>query len=184
MGAFIEESGSAAAWLPAEFLSAAKRYWLRVFPTVRREAIRWRSRAEEIPDPVLRQAALANLRAERLNLDGAAAFAAFAPDAHRPAVVRAQVALQAAYDYVDALAEQPCRDPIRNGDQLHKVLGAALDPTGPRIDYTRTIPNRMTLVICSASSIPATPLCASFPPTPRWRRRCSEPLGEWCPIKA
>ncbi len=78
---------------------------------------------------------LANLRTERLNLDGAAAFAAFVPDAHRPAVVRAQVALQAAYDYVDTLAEQPCRDPIRNGDQLHKVLGAALDPTGPRIDY-------------------------------------------------
>ena len=135
MGAFIEEGGSLAAWLPAEFLSAAKRYWLRVFPTVRREATRWRSRAEEIPDPVLRQAALANLRTERLNLDGAAAFAAFVPDAHRPAVVRAQVALQAAYDYVDTLAEQPCRDPIRNGDQLHKVLGAALDPTGPRIDY-------------------------------------------------
>jgi tetraprenyl-beta-curcumene synthase len=135
MGAFIEEGGSLAGGLPAEFLTAARRYWLRIFPTVRREATRWRSRAEEIPDPVLRRAAVANLRTERLNLDGAAAFAAFVPDAHRRAVVRAQVALQAAYDYVDTLAEQPCGDPIRNGDQLHKVLGAALDPGGPRIDY-------------------------------------------------
>jgi tetraprenyl-beta-curcumene synthase len=135
VGAFIEEGGSLAAWLPAEFAGAAKRYWLRIFPNVRREAARWRGRAREIPDPVLRGAALANLRMERLNLDGAAAFAAFVPDAHRPAVVRAQVAIQAAYDYVDTLAEQPCRDPIRNGDQLHKVLGAALDPSGPRIDY-------------------------------------------------
>jgi tetraprenyl-beta-curcumene synthase len=135
MGAFIEEGGSLAGWLPTEFASAAKRYWLGIFPTVRREATRWRRRAEEIPDPVLRRAALVNLRTERLNLDGAAAFAAFVPDAHRSAVVRAQVALQAAYDYVDTLAEQPCRDPVRNGEQLHEVLGAAVDPAGPRIDY-------------------------------------------------
>jgi tetraprenyl-beta-curcumene synthase len=117
------------------FASAAKRYWLGIFPRVRREAAHWRRRAAEIPDPVLRRAALTNLRTERLNLDGAAAFAAFVPDVHRSAVVRAQVALQVAYDYVDTLAEQPCRDPIRNGDQLHKVLAAALDPAGPRIDY-------------------------------------------------
>ncbi len=84
---------------------------------------------------MLRQAAVTNLCTERLNLDGAAAFAAFVPDAYRAAVVRAQVAIQAAYDYVDTLAEQPCRDPIRNGDQLHRVLSAALDPTGPQIDY-------------------------------------------------
>jgi tetraprenyl-beta-curcumene synthase len=121
--------------LVAGFAHAAKRYWLEVFPHVRREAARWRRRAKEIPDPVLRRAALTNLSAERLNLDGAAAFAAFVPDEHRVAVVRAQVALQVAYDYVDTLAEQPCRDPVRNGDQLHRVLGAALDPGGPRIDY-------------------------------------------------
>jgi tetraprenyl-beta-curcumene synthase len=126
-----DEGGS----LVAGFASAAKRYWLGIFPTVRREAAYWRRRAEEIPDPVLRRAAVTNLCTERLNLDGAAAFAAFVPDAYRAAVVRAQVALQAAYDYVDTLAEQPCRDPIRNGDRLHRVLSAALDPTGPQIDY-------------------------------------------------
>ncbi|HWX44347.1 MAG TPA: DUF2600 family protein [Solirubrobacteraceae bacterium] len=121
--------------LAAGFTSAARSYWFGVFPHVRREAARWRARAARIPDPALRQAALANLRAERLNLDGAAAFAAFVPEARRVPVIRAQVALQVAYDYVDTLAEQPCRDPIRNGRQLHSVLGAALDPGGPRIDY-------------------------------------------------
>jgi tetraprenyl-beta-curcumene synthase len=121
--------------LGAEFAGAAKRYWLGVFPHVLREAAHWRLRAEGITDPVLRQAALANLRAGRLHLDGAAAFAAFVPAAHRAAVVRAQVALQVAYDYVDTLAEQPCSEPVRNGDRLHQVLGAALDPAGPRIDY-------------------------------------------------
>jgi tetraprenyl-beta-curcumene synthase len=121
--------------LAAGFANAANRYWLGVFPHVLREAAYWRRRARRIPDSVLRETALANLSAERLNLDGAAAFAAFVPRAHRAVVVRAQVALQVAYDYVDTLAEQPCSDPVRNGDQLHKVLGAALDPAGPRIDF-------------------------------------------------
>jgi tetraprenyl-beta-curcumene synthase len=121
--------------LAAGFANAARSYWFAVFPRVRREAVQWRARAERIPDPALRRAALANLRAERLNLDGAAAFAAFVPERRRDAVVCAQVALQVAYDYVDTLAEQPCGDPISNGRQLHKVLGAALDPCAPPIDY-------------------------------------------------
>jgi len=121
--------------LGAAFAGAAQRYWLGVFPHVRREAAHWRRRAGEIVDPALRRTALANLETGRLHLEGAAAFAAFAPPAHRAAVIRAQVALQVAYDYVDTLAEQPCPDPVRNGDQLHQVLGAALDPTGPPVDF-------------------------------------------------
>jgi tetraprenyl-beta-curcumene synthase len=128
--------------LGAEFAGAARRYWLGVFPHVRREAAHWRFRAREITDPALRRAALENLSAGRLHLDGAAAFAAFVPAAHRAAVVRAQVALQVAYDYVDTLAEQPCSEPVRNGGQLHQVLGAALDPAGPRIDYYAHHPHR------------------------------------------
>jgi tetraprenyl-beta-curcumene synthase len=108
---------------------------LRVFPRVCREVGQWRCRAGAIPDPVLRQSALENLQAERMNLDGAAAFAAFAPAARRPIVVRAQVAFQAAYDYVDTLAEQDNPNPVRNGDRLHRALLAAVDSTPQRIDY-------------------------------------------------
>jgi tetraprenyl-beta-curcumene synthase len=118
-----------------EFAGAAQRYWLRVFPRVCREVGQWRGRAGAIPDPVLRQSALENLQTERLNLDGAAAFAAFAPAVRRPTVVRAQVAFQAAYDYVDTLAEQDNPDPVRNGDRLHRALLAALDSGPQRIDY-------------------------------------------------
>lgn len=121
--------------LAAEFAGAAKRYWLGVFPRVCHEVRHWRARASAIPDPVLRRLALENLRGERLNLDGAAAFAAFAPAVRRPAVVRAQVAFQAAYDYVDTLAEQHSPDPVRNADRLHRALLAALDPALGRVDY-------------------------------------------------
>jgi tetraprenyl-beta-curcumene synthase len=121
--------------LAGSFASAARRYWLGVFPRVCSEVRDWRRRAEGIPDPVLRQAALSNLHSERMNLDGAAAFAVFVPERQRAAVIRAQVAFQVAYDYVDTLAEQPSADPMRNGGQLHRALGAALDPAGPHVDY-------------------------------------------------
>jgi tetraprenyl-beta-curcumene synthase len=128
--------------LAAGFAGAARRYWLGVFPCVCHEVRHWRRRAEEIPDPVLRRLALVNLAAERRNLDGAAAFAAFVPPAFRLAVVRAQVAFQVAYDYVDTLAEQPSADPIRNGYHLHRALLAALDPASPHVDYYAHHPHR------------------------------------------
>jgi tetraprenyl-beta-curcumene synthase len=121
--------------LAAGFAKAARSYWVGVFPRVCREVGQWRGRAAAIPDPTLRRVALTNLRVERPNLDGAAAFAAFVPCARRTPVIRAQVALQVAYDYVDTLAEEPCADPIRNGRRLHGVLRAALDPGGPQGDY-------------------------------------------------
>jgi tetraprenyl-beta-curcumene synthase len=121
--------------LAAGFVSAASRYWLGVFPHVCHEARHWRRRAEEIPDPALRRLALLDLTRERWNLDGAAAFATFVPPPCRIVVVRAQVAFQVAYDYVDTLAELPSRDPVGNGRRLHSALLAALDPTAPRIDY-------------------------------------------------
>jgi tetraprenyl-beta-curcumene synthase len=76
-----------------------------------------------------------NLTEERWNLDGAAAFATFVPSAYRGAVVRAQVAFQVAYDYVDTLAELPSADPVGNGRQLHRALLAALELAAPRIDF-------------------------------------------------
>lgn len=123
------------AGLAGAFAGAAGRYWLDVFPRIEREVRYWRRRAEQIPDPALRRLALANLRAERGNLDGAAAFATFTPRAHRDTVVRAQVAFQIIYDYLDSLAEQPSDDPIRNGRQLHRALLIALDPTATHLDY-------------------------------------------------
>jgi tetraprenyl-beta-curcumene synthase len=111
--------------LATYFLRAARRYWLSVFPCIRRETRHWRERAEAIPDPVLRRLALEAQRIKRGNIEGSAAFAAFAPAAHRDEVVRAQVAFQSAYDYADTLSEQPSGDPVVNGRQLHQALLAA-----------------------------------------------------------
>jgi tetraprenyl-beta-curcumene synthase len=123
-------------WLSA-FIAAAGRYWLRVFLIVNREILAWENRALEIPDPSLRSLAITALRCERGNLEGAAAFAAFLPAAHRVRVVRASVAFQAAYDYADALSEQPSADPIGNSLALHTVLYDALGGSVTGVDYYR-----------------------------------------------
>ena len=83
----------------------------------------------------LRKVALTVLCTKRGNLEGAAAFAAFAPRRHRAAVIRAQVALQGIYDYVDTLAERQHRDQVGNSRQLHKAVCRALEPGAPHMDY-------------------------------------------------
>ncbi len=105
-----------------------------------REARIWHEQAGAIPDPVLRRLAFDAQHTKRGNLEGAAAFAAFAPVAHRSTVTRAQVALQAIYDYVDTLAEQPANDPIVNGRRLHHALLVALDPDAIHLDYYTNSP--------------------------------------------
>jgi tetraprenyl-beta-curcumene synthase len=67
-------------------------------------------------------------------MEGAAAFATLVPRARRRAVVRALVAFQAAYNYVDMLAEQPCKDPVANGRRLHEALCAAVSAGPEQVD--------------------------------------------------
>ena len=126
----------------AAFARAAYIYWFDVFPQVCREIDHWHKKADAIPDTALRQVALEVQISKRGNLEGAAAFAVFSPAANRPAVIRAQVAFQAVYDYVDNLAEQQSSDPIHNGRQLHQALLVSLDPTARHLDYYAYHPER------------------------------------------
>jgi tetraprenyl-beta-curcumene synthase len=117
------------------FAGAAVKYWLGIFPQVKRELRHWQRQALQIPDLALRRQALLTQRAERGNLDGAAAFAVLAPRAHRAQVVRASVAFQVTYEYVDSLAEEPAGDPVANGQRLHLALLTALSPHAEHPDY-------------------------------------------------
>jgi tetraprenyl-beta-curcumene synthase len=118
-----------------EFAGAARRYWLSVFPCACTELRHWRLRAEEILDPALRRLACHAQSAKRESLEGAIAFATFAPPAHRALVTRAITAYQVAFDYIDELSEQPGADPIANGQRLNQALLHALEPERPHLDY-------------------------------------------------
>ena len=130
MGEWIRTDGA----LPA-LAGAARNYWLGVFPDACREVRIWRARAQEIPDPALRRIALQAHSEKRGNLEGAAAFAAFAQPAGRHAAVRAVVAYQTMFDYLDNLSEQPSEDPIANGRRLNGALLTAIAPGEPHHDY-------------------------------------------------
>ncbi len=130
MGEWIGNDGA----LPA-LAGAARSYWLGVFPDACRELRAWRARAAEIPDPALRRLALRAHGEKRGNLEGAAAFAAFAQPAGRHAAVRAVVAYQTMFDYLDNLSEEPSRDPIADGRRLNRALLAAIVPGEPHDDY-------------------------------------------------
>jgi tetraprenyl-beta-curcumene synthase len=121
--------------------STVARYLTSVLPLVRRELRRWREQASEIPDPVLRSQAIESL-SKRGNMEGAALFAVLAPRSHRRATVRALVAFQTAYNYLDTLGEQPSADPVANGRTLHRALLVALDPTATHPDYYALHPQR------------------------------------------
>lgn len=117
------------------FLGAAVRYWGSVFPFVRREIRGWERRARAIPDKRLRATAVRALVAERGNLEGAPAFAAFVPRAHRFAVARATIAFQVAYDYADAVSESSESKDCGEARRLHQVLTVALTPGASHPSY-------------------------------------------------
>jgi tetraprenyl-beta-curcumene synthase len=126
---------------PFVFAQTVARYVLRVRPCVRAELEHWRAMAAEIPDPVLREHAHASL-GKLGNIEGAALFATLAPAAQRPHAIRALVAYQSAYNYLDTLSEQPSADPVNNADELHQALLIALHPSAAHADYYRHNPRR------------------------------------------
>ncbi len=117
------------------------RYLTSVLGPVRRELAHWRERACAIPDPALAAHARASL-SKRGNMEGAALFAVLAPASRRRETVRALVAFQMAYNYLDSLCEQPSADPVANGRQLHGALLVALDPAAGHPDYYALHPQR------------------------------------------
>lgn len=112
------------------------RFWLLILPLVRSQLHVTARAAEAIPDPELRAHALATLRSERLSAAGAGLISATS-ERHDPALVRALVAFQIIWDYLDTLAEQPADDPVGNGVHLHRALIDALDDRRPHADYYR-----------------------------------------------
>ncbi len=115
------------------------REFVWVAPNVAREMRRWRSRAEAIPDPTLREDALVSLERERLNVEGAALFAVL-PRRREAGLLRLLVAYQIVLDFLDTLSERTAGAPHRTGVQLHRALVEARDPRLPLSDPYRHLP--------------------------------------------
>jgi tetraprenyl-beta-curcumene synthase len=119
----------------AAFTRATRHYWLSVFPRARAELGAWRRRAEQIPDRTLRDTALDAMYTKSDDLEGAVAFAVFAPPSTHVGLVRAITAFQLAFDYLDSVGELPNPDPIANGRSLNQALVTAFSPGASHASY-------------------------------------------------
>jgi len=115
-------------------LLANVRYWTSVAPLVRKELRRWEQRTGEIDDRELRALALDKLHGEGFHAEAAAMLATLAPRSYRGDVVRAILALELMFDYLDGLTERPSDDPLGDGERLFEALvnAVAVVPTGTR----------------------------------------------------
>jgi tetraprenyl-beta-curcumene synthase len=109
-------------------LLANLRFWPSVAPLVRSELKSWQQPALRIDDPALRTLALAKLRGEGFNAEVAATLATLSPASVRPSAVRAIVALEVLFDYLDGRTEGRLEEPV--GDAL-RLFGAITNPLAP-----------------------------------------------------
>lgn len=117
-------------------------YLRTLHPLARAELARWSARAAGIPDETLRRQATATLIDERSNAEGAALFASLAPPKWAPNVVRASVAYQVMYDYLDTVTEPAVPDHRADCALLHQAVVEALVPDAPTSDWYALHPAR------------------------------------------
>ncbi len=110
-------------------VTANLRYWSSVASQVGGELSRWGALAAEIEDPLLGGLAREKLASESFNAEAAAMLATRAPRSHRAAAVRAIVALEVLYDYLDGLTEQPRYRAPGVGEQLFAAFTDAVSGT-------------------------------------------------------
>ncbi|MDW5597494.1 DUF2600 family protein [Conexibacter stalactiti] len=149
----------------AAFPAAASSYWFGIFPLVGGELRRWRQLADAIPEPALRRHAVEKLTEEHVTAEGAAAFAILAPRRRRAALVRAVVAFEVMYDYLDGVTE--AHPTLANNRSLHRALRAAVDARAPLSeDLYRHHPHRddggylVQLVLACRRGLAAAPAAA------------------------
>lgn len=109
-------------------LLANGRFWPTVAPLVRSELAGWERRARQIHDRALRDLALTKLRDEAFNAEVAATLATLSPPGARASAVRAIVALELLFDYLDGRTEMELSDPIGDGLRLFSAFTDALAP--------------------------------------------------------
>lgn len=125
-----------------EALVTLRAYRASLLPFARQELAEWRRVAAEIPDPILRRAAVTALTDKAGNAEATAVLAVLAPPPSRRAVLRISSALQVAIDYLDVLGEEDSPDPLKDGLQLHRALSAALSPGATAEDWYRHHPRK------------------------------------------
>ena len=98
-----------------------------IFPRVKRELSLWSELAAAIPDPVLREQALASIRHKTFHALGGSIYALY-PGAVPDQTVQFIVALQTISDYLDNLCDRAGVSAEAAFRRLHRAMNDATDP--------------------------------------------------------
>lgn len=108
----------------------------KVIPMVRHYLKDWHLQAQQIPDPELRQQALASLEAKQFHCEGGSIYGLLATGHYREAV-RFIVAYQTISDYLDNLCDRSHSLDPEDFSALHESLTDALTPGATDKPYYR-----------------------------------------------
>jgi tetraprenyl-beta-curcumene synthase len=109
-------------------------------PGVAQEVRAWHTRAQAIPDRLLRNDALDMLGRSRANADGAALFFTLARRRDRR-LLQVLVAYELMADFLDSVSERGACAGVLNGCQLHLAMADALEPDHAMRDYYKYNPS-------------------------------------------
>jgi tetraprenyl-beta-curcumene synthase len=131
-----------------QLLALGPRGWLDtarfvggVIPRASRELAAIRARAATIPDPALREQALASIDHKAYHVQGGAILATFLPPRAARRHIAAVAALETIYDYLDNLCDRLPGVTQQAYATLHEALLDALDERRPARDYYRDGPH-------------------------------------------
>jgi tetraprenyl-beta-curcumene synthase len=110
------------------------RLFRHVLPVARQEIRTWTHEAQQIPDHILREQAIASLKHKRFHADGGSVYAAVNLLYTQP-LVRLIVALQTISDYLDNLCDRCETYDEEDFHQLHHAMRDAVRPDNPIRPY-------------------------------------------------
>jgi tetraprenyl-beta-curcumene synthase len=116
-------------------LVSMARFLIRIVPRAARELRAIRARAATIPDPALREQALASIDSKAFHVQGGCILATFLRGAGATRYVRLVAALETIYDYLDNLCDRLPGVSAAAFATLHCALLDALDDRRDVADY-------------------------------------------------
>ncbi|MBD2102423.1 tetraprenyl-beta-curcumene synthase family protein [Leptolyngbya sp. FACHB-261] len=107
-----------------------------VLPIVRQHLGDWQTQARQIPDPELRQQALASIKTKTFHCEGGSIYGLLVRE-HRHKIIRFIVAYQTISDYLDNLCDRSTSCDPDDFRALHEALLQALTPGAEPTNYYR-----------------------------------------------
>lgn len=120
--------------LPKSATNLLRKVFSQLFPVIDEELVKWRQRAEDIPNEELRKQALDSIRTKTFHCQGGGVFALLA-GTHYKEAIRFIVAYQTISDYLDNLCDRSTSLDPNDFRLLHESMKDALIPGNPIKNY-------------------------------------------------